>query len=138
MREMKRINLAIMAAGILCASFTFGLSAAAADRGACSADIEKFCKNIEPGAIALMDCLERHESELSGACKQYEATMGGRRVERTEHVRERVKFRQACLADMAKFCNDANPMPGGMIKCLNDHKNDISVSCSESIKALRD
>ena len=98
--------------------------------------IDKTDLDIEPGMIALMDCLEKHENELTGACKEYEATMGGGKVERRELVREKIKFRQACLPDMAKFCNDANPMQGGMLKCLNDHEKDISVSCSESIKAM--
>jgi hypothetical protein len=66
----------------------------------------------------------------------YEATMGGGRIERREKVREKIKFRQACLNDMATFCNDANPTQGGMIKCLNDHEKEISVPCSESIKAM--
>jgi len=136
MKQMKRVTLAIMAAGLLCAGLIFGTDASAADKNACSEDITKFCQNIEPGMIALMDCLEKHENELSGACKEYEATMGGRKAERREQVREKMKFRQACLNDMAKFCNDANPTQGGMLKCLNDHEKEISVPCSESIKVM--
>ena len=138
MKQMKRITLAIMAAGLLCTGIISGTAASAADRSACSEDIAKFCQNIEPGIIALMDCLEKHESELTGACKEYEATMGGIKMERRELVRERMKFRQACLNDMAKFCNDANPTQGGMLKCLKNHEKEISVSCNESIKALTD
>jgi hypothetical protein len=136
MKQTKRVDLAIMAAGLLCAGLIFGTDASAADKTSCSEDIAKFCQNIEPGMIALMDCLEKHENELTGACKEYEATMGGGKVERREQVREKIKFRQACLTDMAKFCNDANPMQGGMLKCLNDHEKEISFSCSESIKAM--
>ena len=136
MKQMKRVNLAIMAAGLLCVGLMFGTDASAADKNACSEDIAKFCQNIEPGMIALMDCLEKHENELSGACKEFEATMGGRRVERGEQVREKIKFRQACMSDMAKFCKDANPTQGGMLKCLNDHEKELSVPCSEIIKAM--
>ena len=136
MKQMNRVTLAIMAAGLLCVGLMFGTDASAADKNACSEDIAKFCQNIEPGMIALMDCLEKHENELSGACKKFEATMGGRKVERGEQIREKIKFRQACLNDMAKFCNDANPTQGGMLKCLNDHEKEISVSCSESIKVM--
>jgi len=138
MKQMKRITLAIMAAGLLCAGIISGTAASAADRSACSEDIAKFCQNIEPGMIALMDCLEKHESELTGACKEFEATMGGIKAERRELVRERMKFRQACLSDMSKFCIDGNPTQGGMLKCLKDHEKEISVSCNESIKALTD
>jgi hypothetical protein len=136
MKKMKRITLAIMAAGLLCAGLIFGIDATAADKTACSEDIAKFCQNIEPGMVALMDCLEKHENELTDACKEYEAKMGGGKAERRELVREKKRFRQACLNDMAKFCNDANPTQGGMIKCLKDHEKEISASCSESIKMM--
>ena len=78
----------------------------------------------------------KHENELTEACKAYEATMERGKAERREMVRERNKFRQACMNDMAKFCTDANPTQDGMIKCLNDHEKEISVSCSESIKMM--
>jgi hypothetical protein len=136
MKQIKRVNLAIMAAALLCVGLLFGADASAADKNACSEDIAKFCQNIEPGMIAVMDCLEKHENELTSACKEHEATMGGGKIERREQVREGIKFRQACLNDMAKFCNDANPTQGGMLKCLNDHEKEISVSCSESTKTM--
>jgi hypothetical protein len=136
MKQMNRVHLTTIAAGLLCVGLMFGTDAPAADKNACSGDIAKFCQNIEPGMIAIMDCLEKHEKELSAACREVEATMGGGKVERREQVRENIKFRQACLNDMAKFCNDASPTQGGMLKCLNDHEKEISASCSESIKVM--
>jgi hypothetical protein len=136
MKQMKRVNIALMAACLLCLGLIFGAYASAADKDACSGDIAKFCQNIEPGMIALMDCLEKHENELTGACKAYEAKMEKGKAEKREIVRERMKFRQACVNDMSKFCSDANPMQGGMIKCLNDHDKEISASCSASIKMM--
>ena len=65
MKQMKRVNFAIMAAGLLCLGLIFGADASAADKNACSEDIAKFCQNIEPGMVALMDCLEKHENELT-------------------------------------------------------------------------
>ena len=62
--------------------------------------------------------------------------MGGKRVEKREQVREMAQFRQACLNDMGKFCNDAGPTQGGLLTCLNDHEMDISVPCSESMKRV--
>jgi hypothetical protein len=135
MKRTKRMNLAIMAAGLLCAGLIFGTNASAAEN-ACSEDIAKFCQNIEPGRTALLDCLEQHENELTAACKAQEATMEGRRTERMETARQAIKFRQACQNDMARFCTDANPAQGGMLKCLNDHEKEISVSCSESMKMM--
>jgi hypothetical protein len=136
MKQINRVGLAILAAGLLCVSLTFGADASAAGKDACAEDIAKFCQNIEPGMSALMDCLEKHENELSGACKEFEATMGGNRVERREQALERTKFRQACANDMAKYCSDATSAQGGMLLCLKDHEREISVSCSESMKMV--
>ncbi len=136
MKQMKRVTLAIMAAGLLCAGLIPGTDASAADRNACSADIAKFCQGIKPGALPLMECLEKHENELSSACKEFEATMGGRGAERGEKTREKINFRQACLSDMNKFCSNANPTQGGMLKCLNDNKKKVSAACNKSIKAM--
>ena len=136
MKQMKRVKIAFMAACLLSLGLIFGAYASAADKDACSEDIAKFCQNIEPGMIALMDCLEKHENELTSGCKAYEAKMEKGKAERREIVQERMRFRQACMNDMSKFCSDANPMQGGMIKCLNDHGKEISASCSASIKML--
>jgi hypothetical protein len=136
MNHMSKANLAIVAVGILCLGLTFGADAFAADRNACSREIAKFCPNIKPGMFALMDCLEKHEKKLTPACKEYEATLLGRRAEKREKVKELITFRNSCRNDMAKFCNDADPMHGGMIKCLEDHKKEISSSCSEGLRMI--
>jgi len=136
MKQMNRVYLAILAAGLLCVGLMFSPGASAADKNPCSDDIVKFCQSIKPGAVALMECLEKNESKLSGACKEYEATLGGKRVERREQVREMAQFRQVCRSDMGKFCNDASPTQGGMLTCLKDHEKDISAPCSESMKRI--
>ena len=79
MKQIERVNLAIMAAGLLCVGLLFGTDASAADKNACSEDIAKFCQNIEPGMIAIMDCLEKHENELTGACKSMRQRWEGER-----------------------------------------------------------
>ena len=137
---MKRVNslyFTAMVVGLLCLGLMLGTNASAAVKNACTDDIAKFCKNVKPGPGAIMECLEEHESELSDACKEYEAKMGGTRVERKEQIRDRIRFRQACKADVIKFCKDIDPVPGGIEKCLNEHKNELSTSCSESMKALK-
>lgn len=36
----------------------------------CDADMEKYCELIEPGEGRLLECLEKHDKEVSGRCKQ--------------------------------------------------------------------
>ena len=37
---------------------------------ACSGDMEKFCKDIQPGGGRILKCLREHTQELSSACRQ--------------------------------------------------------------------
>ena len=43
---------------------------------ACSSDLEKHCKGIEPGGGRLKECLMKHKSELSDACTKTLAALG--------------------------------------------------------------
>ena len=137
MEYVKRQCLVTLATVFLCFGLMFGINAFAADKSPCSEDIAKFCKNIEPGMVALMVCLEKHENELSDACKEYESTTLVPRVEKQEKVRELTTFRQSCINDMRKFCNDVDPAQSGLMRCLKEHENELSTACNESIKALQ-
>jgi hypothetical protein len=137
-KQTEKLFLATMVVGFFCLGLMFGTTASAADKNPCSADIARLCSDFNPGTQALMDCLEKNENELSDACKNYEAGMGGKKAERREQVRQSMQFRQACMNDMVKFCNDANPEQGGMLTCLNDHEKELSAPCNESIKVLKE
>jgi Cysteine rich repeat len=36
----------------------------------CDADLEKYCSSISPGEGRLLECLEKHDKQVSGRCKQ--------------------------------------------------------------------
>lgn len=38
--------------------------------GACKADIEKLCPNVQPGEGRIKACMKEHRKELSKECKQ--------------------------------------------------------------------
>ncbi len=42
----------------------------AAERAACQADFEKYCKGVEPGGGRVMECLAKQLDKLSPQCKQ--------------------------------------------------------------------
>jgi hypothetical protein len=142
MKKIKLFHLLTLAAGLLAFGWPFTVDAASANPNPCSEDLAKFCAKIPPGPpgpaswIAQMNCLEEHEKELSQACREFEAGMGGARVERSEGIRERRKFRQSCMGDMMKFCGETGPAQGSMMKCLTEHQSELSAPCSQSIKAL--
>ena len=36
----------------------------------CDADLEKYCGSIAPGEGRLLECIEKHDKQVSGRCKQ--------------------------------------------------------------------
>jgi len=137
---MKRIRMACLitvAASLLCFDSMFETNVCAADQNPCSEDIANFCKDVKPDRRAIMNCLERHESQLSDVCRDYEAKMERTRVESREAGMHQMRFRQACKDDMAKFCKEAVSAQGEPLKCLKADENELSVPCNESIKAMQ-
>ena len=78
----------------------------------CRADIEKFCKDVKPGQGRIEKCLQRHEGELSPACRNL------------------IAEERACEADVSKFCKGVKPGGGRIINCLKQHQAELSASCS--------
>ncbi len=124
-------------AGIMLAVFVvFGLSAAAErtafaqhERGAgpCAQDVEKFCKDVQPGGGRIARCLKEHQNDLSAACK-----------EKITEVKEEVKeVHEACKGDVEKFCKDVQPGGGRIAKCLKEHQNDLSAGCKGKIAEMK-
>ncbi len=49
-------------------------------RAACSADVQKFCANIERAKGAMRGCLEAHQTQLSDGCKAARAERAAARA----------------------------------------------------------
>ena len=135
MKHLRKNCLVTVTAGFLAFGLLSGTNALATEQTPCSADIAQFCKDVPQGD--LRNCLERHESKLSAACKAHEATMEKTRVESREAKLENMKFRQACKDDMGKFCKEASAQ-GSPLQCLKEHKKELSTSCNESIQAMEE
>ena len=41
-----------------------------------------------------------------------------------------------CTEDISKFCQNAKPGSGKIVKCLNVHEKDLSSPCSDSLKSI--
>lgn len=139
MKKIKGFYLTALIAGFLCIGGLLAIGASAGDENPCSGDIAGFCPGIEQGPagmMALMECLEKHEKELSPACRDFEAGMGGPRIEKIETVNEKRAFRQNCMGDMVKFCKDTIPTRGGMMKCLKQHESELTAPCSRSMNVM--
>ncbi len=42
-----------------------------------------------------------------------------------------------CAEDISKFCPNAKPGSGEIVKCLNVHEKDLSSPCSGSLKSIK-
>ena len=60
------IQMSVLLAAVLAA----GAAPAHADKGACKADVEKFCKDVEPGEGRIIKCLHEHDNDLGEDCRK--------------------------------------------------------------------
>ncbi|MBI4057045.1 MAG: hypothetical protein HY399_05795 [Elusimicrobia bacterium] len=103
--------------------------------GPCAEDMKKFCKDVPPGGGRILKCLKEHQAELSQACKEKGKEFKKKFKERMEEVRE------ACQADVKKFCQGIQPGEGRLAGCLKQHEAELSESCRKEgakIKAKRE
>lgn len=96
--------------------------------GPCMKDAETLCANIEKGHGAKVKCLKENESKLSKECSAHMA-------EAKEAMKE---VAQACEADMENFCHDVKKGGGRMVKCMHEHKDQLSAGCKAEIDAKKD
>lgn len=133
---MKQIKVIIFIFGISVLLSNALICAAQNDvekKNPCSEDIAKFCKDAKDW-MSIMSCLEANETKLSAACRKYEAKSHGKRAEKGEDVREKKKFLKVCKADIVKFCKDADIKAGGYVKCISEHKSELSAPCADWVK----
>jgi len=90
----------------------------------CMAEIEKYCKDIQPGKGELILCLSGHRQELAPACRE--------KVDKNSARLE--EARRICTPDIEKYCPTVVPGQGRLLKCFTEHIDGISSACREQIK----
>ena len=109
----------------------------ATEQTPCTEDIAKYCKDAGKGRGALLRCLEEHETELSDACKEYEAKLETARTESREAGRRQMRIRAACRDEVLQFCGDSTSGGGAVITCLRGHIDDLSGPCGDAVRAAQ-
>jgi hypothetical protein len=120
---MKISIISLIVAVLFCGLTPASFAQEPLQRGACKADVAKFCKDVQQGQGRIVRCMKAHENELSPACKNLIAAQ-------KEKSRE---FMQSCKADEAKFCNGIKPGGGRIINCLKQHEAELSADCKTHI-----
>ncbi len=101
---------------------------AAQGEGPCADDVQKFCKDFQPGGGRIAKCLKEHEKDLSHACKQQIAE-----VKEQEH-----QFRDACEDDVMRLCAGVKPGGGRIIRCLKERESELSPECREKMETRKE
>jgi hypothetical protein len=90
----------------------------------CMEEIEKFCKDVQPGAWRIVKCLNGHEKDLTPVCRE--------KVDRSLARFEDTK--KTCAEDVRTFCGDVQPGGGRVLNCLKTKKEIISPACRKRVE----
>ena len=108
------------------ACFGFAFQAYAAGdmmNGPCAKDMQSLCSSAGTDRSAIHKCMMENEDKLSPECKAHHSKM-------KEMMKE---VREVCHEDVEKFCGDVQPGKGRIMKCLKDHKDDLSQGCKDEM-----
>ena len=121
---MKTLRLVLVVAALFCFISSVSFAQMGGGKGACRADEQKFCKDVQPGHGNIARCMKQHEAELSPACK-----------EQITEVKEKAEeCEKECKIDAEKFCKDVKPGQGRIVRCLKQHKAELSPGCRACFK----
>lgn len=106
----------------------FATLAHAQGDGPCAADREKFCGKIEKGDGRVMKCMMEHKDQLSAECKAQHEKM-------KEHMKD---VKEACHDDVEKFCGTVEHGKGRVMKCMREHKEELSAGCKAEMESKKE
>jgi hypothetical protein len=89
---------------------------------ACRNDFQRLCSEVKPGKGRVLACLLRQQDDLSSSCRE--------QTDRYQAAAEKVTaVRAACKADVERLCGGAPPDAGGLVECLQAHRDELSGTC---------
>ncbi|MCX5796261.1 MAG: cysteine rich repeat-containing protein [Elusimicrobia bacterium] len=96
---------------------------------ACQSDIDKYCKDVKEGEGRIAACLKGRVDDLAPRCK-----IAYDRIDIQVQKRKIMKdMIEACKDDSEKLCKDVEAGKGGKIKCLKEHKAELSEACKAAL-----
>lgn len=95
--------------------------------GACKADADKLCKDVQPGEGRIARCLKQHETNVSPACR-----------DAMRQARQRMQaLREACAGDAKQYCKGVKPGHGRMLTCLQQNELKLSEGCRAAMRGAQ-
>jgi len=96
----------------------------------CSADVGKFCKDVQPGHGRIAVCLNEHAADLSPACKKTVETV-------TTQMNAHMEMHADCAGDVQKLCSDVPAGSGRVAMCLGEHSKELTPACKKQVDEMK-
>ena len=130
---MRALRMIMVVPAAVAAIFWLATSATA-QFGPCAEDLSKFCKDVPRGGGRMLECLTEHEANLSAACKAHVEQM---KAEGRPKGAAKGGGNGPCAEDMGKFCKDVQAGGGRGLKCLREHKAELSEACKAHLEKMK-
>lgn len=106
-------------------------------RGACEADVRKFCGDIPAGGGRVHACLQSHVDDLSKTCRRTEFSLVQLEM---EEVELNPAVLRACNSLLLTDCRGVEDSHGAKFRCLEDHKaaDKTEPACRDAIQRLQE
>ncbi|GAX78146.1 hypothetical protein CEUSTIGMA_g5588.t1 [Chlamydomonas eustigma] len=99
---------------------------------ACREDVEKFCKDTEPGEGRVHACLRINRKQISEGCRKEELLL---EEQEAENVELKVGVMKICRDERQLYCKGVAPGQARMFRCLAENMgdHDFGETCREEI-----
>ncbi len=121
-----RILGTILAAAMFC--FPGAIMAQPQLGGPCAETVEKYCRDVVPGAGRVMKCLNDHRDDQSPFCKDWIA----------EQQKSLKELNTSCYEEIAKLCRIDPPDEIRIFLCLNDNYAGLKLDCRDKLREIKD
>lgn len=99
--------------------------------GPCRGDVEKYCKDVDPGQGRIIECLKSNQSNLTQECQAHVEQQKAKMKSNIKDIAE------ACQSDREKFCADIQGGKGRIMKCLKSNRDQLSEACRAELPEKR-
>lgn len=96
----------------------------------CGKDINRFCSKASLGGGHIADCLERHQSRVSLACK---ATSNEVAALLKKRAAARASVRHVCELDRLRFCGGIQPGNAQILSCMYQARRSLRPVCRQAL-----
>lgn len=96
----------------------------------CGRDINRLCRRATLGGGQVAECLERHRSRVSAACKAASAETAAL-LRKRAHARASVY--KVCELDRLHYCGGIQPGDAQILSCMYASRNALSPQCRQAL-----